>query len=323
MNKIDEHEIVSRLKVLADELGKTPTLLQFVASGISKRQIQKYKYSELCKKAGLEINKHAQLTEPVDVVIRPPRMLFFDCEISEMTVKVYQLKGNDYISPKRIVKPWHFLSWAALFDHEPEKDYYLDQRYEQDKTNDRQLIEGLHYMLSQADILIGHNIKRFDVRKFNTRSALYGLPPIHGLIIYDTLTFFRRHFDLPSYSLWYICHYFGLSQEKMEHSQTMWDKCLEGDIESWDENARYNKQDNRACRAAFWFVARFEPSINIQSFHQKQICICGSDSFMKDGFKYTKNGRFQVFRCKNRECSKTFTARENLIDKDIRKNFLN
>ena len=321
MSVISFHEMVVKLKELASKLDKTPTLKEFTQSGISKRQIHKHKYSEIVKAAGLDPNKYAQTTAPIEVVIRPPRILFFDCEISEMIVKVYQLKGNDYISPKKIIRPWHFLSWAAIFDDEPEKDYYMDQRDESDVTNDEKQIVGLHKLLSEADIIAGHNIQRFDLKKFNTRAALYGLPPISNLIIYDTLKFFRKHFDLPSYSLGYICKYFNLVQEKMNHSSDMWDRCLSGDLDAWKENELYNKQDNHACRAAFWFIAKYEPTINVQSFYQKQKCICGGEAFYKDGFKYTKNGRFQVFRCKNKSCGKNFVARENLIDKDIRKEF--
>src|SRR5688572_10420887 len=112
---MDLHSLVSKLKELANEKGKTPTLREFIASGISKRQIQKHKYSEIVRAAGLESNKHGQIGDPVEVMIRPPKILVFDCEISEMLVKVYQLRGNDYISPKNIVRPWHFLSFGAYF----------------------------------------------------------------------------------------------------------------------------------------------------------------------------------------------------------------
>lgn len=316
---IDVHELVKRLKALSSELdGRTPTLREFVASGISKRKIVKHKYSELCKMAGLEINKHAAITEPIEVSIRPPKILYFDAELSHMLVKTYQLK-TDYIPHKNIVKNWHFLSWAGVFEHEPTKDYYLDQRYAPDKSDDRQLIEGAHHILSEADIWCGHNFKRFDRKKFNTRAALYGLPPIPEKIIWDTLIFFRRHFDLPSYSLGFICKYFKLGEQKIEHSPDMWDKCIEGDMDAWEENRVYNICDNHATRAALHFVAPYEKEINLQAFYQSQVCICGSTHFFKDGFRHTRQGKFQIFRC--HACSKTFTAKENLIDKDMRSRF--
>lgn len=316
----DIHELVAKLKALSQEMGgKTPTQRDFIASGVSKRQIQKHKFSEICRMAGLEINKHSAMTEPVDVVIRPPIICYLDEEISDMLVRTYSLKNNDYISHKKIVKNWHFLSYAAVLEHEPERFYYMDQRYAQNIQDDRPIIEAIHHIISGSDILSGHNIKRFDLKKFNTRAALYGLPPISEKIIWDTLPIFKKHFDLPSYSLAFICKYFKFKYQKLDHSGDMWERCEAGDLSAWEENERYNKMDVLAQREALHFVAKFEPSINIQSFHQRQVCICGNEHFYKDGFKYTRQGRFQVFRCS--KCSKTFQSKENLIDKDMRSRF--
>jgi DNA polymerase elongation subunit (family B) len=319
---MDAHSLVAQLKALSNELGgRTPTLREFEKSGVSKRQILKHKYSELCKMAGLEMNKHAQTTEPIEVVIRPPIICYLDIETSHMEVKVYGLKGNDYIHHRAIKKVWHLYSYAACLEHEPETFFYLDQRYATNIENDQPIIEAMHHIISKSDILSGHNIKRFDLKKFNTRAALYGLDPIPEKIIWDTLPLFKKYFDLPSYSLEYICKYFKLKNQKLSHSGDMWDRCEAGDLSAWEENERYNKMDCLAQREALHFVAKFEPSINLQQFYQKQVCICGSESFFKDGFKFTRAGRFQVFRCRNKSCGKTFQSKENLIDKDMRSRF--
>ena len=312
------HELVAKLKALAQDLNKTPTLREFEKSGISKRQIQKHKYSEIVKAAGLEPNKHAQTTEPIELDIRPPVILYLDIETSFMLAKIYQCK-TDYVSPKNITKFWHLYSYAAVLEHEPERFYYLDQRYADNIQNDRQIIEAMHHIISNCDIISGHNIKRFDLRKFNTRAALYGLDPIPQKIIWDTLPLFKKHFDLPSYSLGFICKYFGFKHQKLDHSGDMWDRCEAGELAAWEENEKYNKMDVLAQREALHFIARFEPTINIQAFHYTPVCICGNKKFFKDGFKYTRQGKFQVRRCS--ECSKTFVEKQNIIDKDLRKGF--
>lgn len=312
------HELVSDLKKLAHDLGKTPTLVEFTASGQSKRQIQKHKYSEIVRAAGLEPNKHSQTTEPVEPVIRPPVICYLDIETSHMLAKIYQCK-TEYIHHKNIVKQWHLYSYAATLEHEPERFYYLDQRYAPDIKDDRQIIEAMHHIISNSDILSGHNIKRFDLKKFNTRAALYGLDPIQEKIIWDTLPMFKRHFDLPSYSLGFICKYFNFKNQKLDHSGDMWDRCEAGDLSAWEENEKYNKMDVLAQREALHFISKLEPSINIQAFHYSPVCICGGKTFFKDGFKYTRQGKFQVRRCSNKSCSKTFVEKTNLIDKDLRK----
>lgn len=317
----DLHTLVAKLKTLANEMGRTPTSAEFVnIDGVSKRQVTKHKYSEIVRLAGLTPNKYAQTTDPVEVVIRPPIICYLDIETSFMLAKIYQCK-TEYVHHKNIVKHWHLYSYAATLEHEPETFFYLDQRYSPDIKDDRQIIEAMHDIISKSDIISGHNVKRFDLKKFNTRAALYNLDPIPEKIIWDTLPMFKRHFDLASYSLAFICKYFNFKNQKLEHSGDMWDRCEAGELSAWEENEKYNKMDVSAQREALHFIAKFDPSINLQQFYQRQVCICGNEHFFKDGFKYTRQGRFQVYRCKNKACSKTFTAKENLIDKDMRKRF--
>lgn len=68
------HELVAKLKALAHKLGKTPTSREFIASGISGRQIHKYKFSEILKASGLSEERSSNTIEPE---IRPPRILVF------------------------------------------------------------------------------------------------------------------------------------------------------------------------------------------------------------------------------------------------------
>ena len=326
MNKPqDIHELVASLKALSQSMdGKTPTQAQFIASGVSKRQVHKHKYSNLCRMAGLEINKHSQTTDAVEVVIRPPKILIFDIETSYMLVKAYSLKGNDYIAPRNIVKDWHMLSYAGKFRGD-DKFFYLDQRYTQDKSDDRQLTEGLHDLISSSDVLVGHNLDGFDLKKFNTRAALYNLPPISPKITHDTLKILRKFFALSSNSLDFAAKFLQLKNRKSSHGKfpgdSLWEECLKGNLEAWEECEHYNKQDVLVTEELFDFLAKYEPAINYQSFYQKQKCVCGGEDFHKDGFKFTRQGRFQVFRCRAKSCGKTFQSKENLIDEDMRGRF--
>ena len=127
------HDLVAKLKDLSKELnGRTPTLREFVASGASKRQVQKHKYSELVKAAGLEANKHAQTTEPVEPVIRPPRILFFDIETAPLTGYTWGVYEQNVI---KVLQDWFILSYAAKFNDD-ERFFYLDQRFSHPITDD-------------------------------------------------------------------------------------------------------------------------------------------------------------------------------------------
>lgn len=313
------HELVSRLKQLAHDLGKTPTLRDFVASGVSKRQIQKHKYSEICKAAGLEINKHAQRTDPVEPVIRPPRILFFDIETAPITGYTW---GTYEQSVIKVLKDWFVLSYAARFDGD-DRHFYLDQRYANPIEDDFQLLCGIHHLISEADYLVGHNSMKFDVKKLNARFIKHGLEPLNHYQQIDTLRIARKHFAFTSNKLSDLAKFLDCDIHKSSHAKfpgfSMWDECMKGNQEAFQEMESYNKTDVDVLIEVYRKLVKWEPSINFQAFHYAPTCSCGNTKFFKDGFKYTRQGKFQVRRCS--ECSKTFTEKKNLIDKDIRGNF--
>jgi uncharacterized protein YprB with RNaseH-like and TPR domain len=316
---MDIHSIVSKLKELSNELGKTPTLREFVASGVSKRQIQKHKYSEICKMAGLEINKHAAITEPIEPEIRPPRILFFDIETAPITGYTW---GTYEQSVIKVIQDWFVLSYAAKFKDD-DRYFYLDQRYARPVTDDFQLLCGIHHLLSEADICVSHNGARFDHRKLNARFIKHGLAPLNHYQVIDTLKIARKHFAFTSNKLADLATFLDCNVHKSSHAKfpgfSMWDEMMKGNIEAFEECEDYNKRDVDVLIEVFNRLAPWEPSINLQAFYQKPKCICGSEKFYKNGHKYSKQGRFQVYACAT--CSKSFISKENLIDKDIRKGF--
>lgn len=316
---MEMHELVVLLKNLARDLDKTPTLREFVNSGISKRQIQKHKYSEIVKAAGLEANKHSQTTDPLEPVIRPPRVLFFDIETAPITGYTW---GTYEQSVIKILKDWFVLSYAAKFKDD-DRFFYLDQRFATPIDDDYQLLCGIHHLISECDYLVGHNSQRFDTRKLNARFIKHGLPPLNHYQQIDTLKIARKHFAFTSNKLADLAKFLDCDIQKSTHAKypgfSMWDECMKGNQESFEEMESYNKTDVDVLIAVFNKLAPWEPTINFQSFYQKQVCQCGSEKFHKDGFRFTRQGKFQIFRCSS--CSKTFTAKENLIDKDMRKRF--
>jgi hypothetical protein len=311
------HDLVAKYKQLASELGKQPTSRDFWKVA-SNRKIAKYGFNKIASMAGFSPRIPTKDRSMQGLVVGAPRILYFDIEVSPMWVKTYSLK-TDYISHKNIKRHWHIYSYAGIFEG-CDKQYYLDNRYSKDISDDRQLIEGLHDLLSQADILVGHNIDSFDIKKFNTKAVKYGLDPISFKKSYDTLKMARKYFKFDSNSLDFIANYLELKERKSGHTKfpgdALWEGLEAGDLEAWDECQLYNLQDCRVTQELFKRLAPYDTSINIQAFHQQRACICGSKEFMKFGHTYTKSGKFQVYRCKS--CGKKFTEKQNLIEKDMR-----
>lgn len=312
--------MVVKVKELAHELGRTPTAKEFELSGVSKRQIHKHTYTEICILADLTPNKRPQSKEAVEIFKEPPRVLIFDIESSDMLVRVYGLRNNDYISPNNIVKDWHLLSYAAKYWNN-DKMYYLDNRYAQDTSDDRQIVEGLHDLISNSDWICGHNMRAFDIKKLRARAEFYELPPIPPVRIIDTLTICRKYFALSSNSLDYVGKYFNLKNRKSSHGKfpgkSLFDECMRGNMDAWIECEEYNKQDVIVTEELFERLMKHDSSINFQSSTEEVICSCGSKEFRRNGFKMTATGKFQMLTCF--KCGKYHSEKENLISKKIRK----
>lgn len=314
------NELVNKLKELSRELGKTPTYKEFVASGVSKRVFDKIKFSELCRLAGLEPNKYAQNTDPVESFIRPPRILIFDLEVCAAKAYTYEFR-DAYIPPDQIIEMPYILSYSAKF-LDSDEIFYLDTRFS--PKNDEHILEALSYLIEQADYLVGHNMARFDLKMTKSRIAQHEKKVIKDVPVFDTFKIAYKHFKFPFYKLGALAKYLNCVNEKLTHSKfpgnLLFIEADKGNIEAFNEMEEYCKQDVRTTEEVFKKLMPWESSINFSSNYQKRICSCGSENFFKNGFKYTRTSTFQIYRCSN--CHKTFTDKNNLIDKDIKKGFL-
>lgn len=321
MEKITFHDLVVKLKELAKELGRTPTYREFQKSGISKRQIAKYSYSKIVDAAGLEANKYSQATDPVQVIIRPPKILIFDIETSSILAHVWGLYDQN-VSLNQIHQDWYILSFAAKW-YKGNKIYYWDQRSARPKNDDKKILTEIHKLLDQADYVCGHNIAKFDLKKLNARFILHGIPPVKPFEVIDTLKMARKHFAFTSNKLEHLARYLKCDLEKSSHSEfsgmELWTETMKGNKKAFDAMKEYNITDVKVNELIFEKLLPWEPSIKFQSNHWEAICSCGSKSFYKNGIKYNRSGAYQIYRCS--DCQKCFVDKTNIVDKDSRKNF--
>jgi uncharacterized protein YprB with RNaseH-like and TPR domain len=316
---MDVHELVSKLKELAKDIGKTPTVNEFSTScNISTRIIKKHGHNNLVRMAGLLINKRSQDKDPTDV--QALKILIIDIETAPIIANVWGLFDQN-IGLNQIVRDWFILSYSAKW-MDDDTIYYLDQRYSQDISDDRQLCEAIHHLLSQAHYVCGHNVARFDLKKINARFLKHGLDPVGPFTIIDTLRIARKHFALTSNKLEYIAKMLSCtpkSAHKKFSGMDLWTECLNKNPEAFEEMENYNKQDVITTEEVMKKLLPYE-NITFQSFHNKAVCTCGSTEFFKNGVSYNKQGSYQVYKC--RGCGKRLMSKDNLNNKTIRKGFL-
>ena len=87
---------------------------------------------------------------------------------------------------------------------------------------ERELVTAITDELIKYDLLIGHNIIRFDIPWLRSRSVYFEIAELPKRFAYDTFTAFKRlgyktvpnHFGKPSAGLAHVVDFFGEDQEK-------------------------------------------------------------------------------------------------------------
>lgn len=172
--------------------------------------------------------------------------------------------------------------------------------YKPGKLNDKQLVKELHDLFSEADILVAHNGKQFDIKTVNARFLAYDLPPPEPYKVVDTKTEAKKVLRLPSNKLDDIGAYFGLGRKMVHTGFELWKGCMAGDPKSWNDMKKYNAQDVVLLEKIYTKLRGFMTNHpNQGSYVQGECCPnCSSDELQKRGTARTLTGLYQRYQCK-------------------------
>lgn len=189
--------------------------------------------------------------------------------------------------------------------------------YKNDPFDDTEVTRVLFDVLSEADLLVGHNLDRFDLRKINARLIKNGSHPPSPYKTFDTLKAARRHFNFPSNKLgdlatYLDCPYGG----KIQHEGFgLWGKCMNGDLAAWARMMKYNVQDVRINEWLYHKLAPWSrhPNITLTGNVSNACPACGSRKVEQRGWNNMQSYRTKRFRCCAPRCGKWSSgAREKL-----------
>lgn len=117
-------------------------------------------------------------------------------------------------------------------------------RYKADKLDDYELTKKLHEILNQAEIVVGHNSRRFDNKMANTFFMKHGLGPTSPYKTVDTLSDAKGYFRYTSNKLDEISKQRGSQGKTAIRVGDLWYDCLvNGNPKSWKLMQEYNDQD--------------------------------------------------------------------------------
>lgn len=254
------------------------------------------------------------------------RILILDIETAPILGNVWRL-WKENVGLNQIDRDWFILSFGAKWLGEDGVRYF-DQSKAVQIENDRPLLAELWKLLNEADIVVAHNGRKFDMRKINARLIINGFKPPSPYKIVDTLEIAKASFAFTSNRLEYIADKLNKTYRKQKHGEypgfELWRAVLAGDKKAWAAMRTYNEYDVLSLEETYLRLRpwdRRHPNVDIHDDgHEEHACpICGSYHVQKRGFYFTNSGKYQRFLCTEETCGAWSRSRYTLNSKDKRK----
>lgn len=200
---------------------------------------------------------------------------------------------------------WYMLCFAYKFLEEKKiKTFSLPdfKTYKRDKTDDKELLKELWKLLDEADIVVGHNVNDFDIRKTNARFLVNKIPRPSPYKTVDTLKEVRKHFFFNSNKLDHLSKLLKIGEKIETGGFGLWLECMAGNPKAWKKMVKYNKNDVVLLEKLYlilrpWIDAH--PNRALMDDVSKKACpTCSSSEVIKQGFVYSRVGKFQKWQCK-------------------------
>ena len=247
------------------------------------------------------------------------KILTLDIENSPMMSYHWGLWQQNISKPMRIeANRSYMMSVAAKWLHDDEV-FYFETRTEDDSAITAQILK----LVDEADIVVGHNAQRFDMKKINAYALLNHLPPPSPYRVVDTMLIAKKHFSFERNTLEYLTGALCTSQKsahKKFNGFELWSECMKGNEEAWQEMKHYNIQDVLVTEELYLLLrpwAKSHPNVNVTSTHLEPRCTsCGSKNLTPAGFSLTNVSKFKRYKCD--DCDAFSRERHNSIPKEIR-----
>lgn len=229
------------------------------------------------------------------------RILILDIETLPIEAYTWGIWQQN-IGINQIKRDWTLLSWAAkwLFDNTVYSAILSQKECKQ--RDDKRITKSIWSLIDEADVVIAHNAKKFDLKKLNTKFIMHGLnKPSHYDVI-DTLQHLRKQFGFTSNKLDHVNKLLCLNRKNENGDFSLWEDCVNGKKEALDRMIKYNINDvlileETYLRIRNWIVPH--PNVGLHVDDNLVACpTCGSEHLTETGKHYTTQvNQYTELRC--------------------------
>ncbi len=195
----------------------------------------------ICVKCGQAQEEDGALI-PVSLRVQA-NILYIDTENSTSIYENYGAKvQSKHLSIDNLVSEWYMLGWCASYmgDEKVFSGFVTGEQAR--RRDDGAIAEKLHGLMSAAEIIAGHNVVGFDLKRCNTLFKKHKLPAIVGKKTIDTLKLARSCLALESNTLDYVATWLGFDG-KHDITRDDWRAATKGDKPTLHKIEDYCKND--------------------------------------------------------------------------------
>lgn len=238
---------------------------------------------------------------------REPKILLWDIETAHNILAAFDLK-TEYTPHTNILQERFVIcaAWKWLGERQVHTVSVLDdpKRFRKNVADDRYVLEVLHKVLSEADVIIGHNGDAFDMKFVQSRMLINDLPALPPITSIDTYKVAKGRFRFNSNRLDYLGKVLGFGGKKSTPAG-LWLDVLKGDKKAIKTMVDYNKRDVTLLENVFLKLRPYVANhINREIFGKVGCPRCGSNKIQSRGFHRAITKTYRRFQCQ--KCSGWF-----------------
>jgi uncharacterized protein YprB with RNaseH-like and TPR domain len=183
------------------------------------------------------------------------KILLLDIETTPMQVYAWGLWDQN-ISIDQIIKPTEMLCFGARWLG-TKKVVFKSVHHDGKKA----MLEELHKLMDEADVLVGWNSAAFDHKHINREFLENGMLPPSPVKDLDLMSVTKANFQFPSNKLDYVAQALGVGAKVKHSGFSLWIRCMDGDNNAWKEMKKYQLQDVNLLSDLYyvllpWFVGK-------------------------------------------------------------------
>jgi len=237
------------------------------------------------------------------------KILVLDIETAPMKAAVWGMWQQN-INVKMMEEAGYILCYSAKWLGD-DTIMYDDGRNKSGKppvhADEKRLLETLIPLLDEADMIVGHNLIKFDMPKIRGRCLIHNLSLPSPYKEIDTCRAAKKEFGFESNSLEFLCGVFKVEHRKSSHSDfpgyELWEECIKGNEDAWAEMRDYNTVDIKTTEDVYIVMRPYmtqHPNVGVFTDNDDPTCPkCGSTdvNHNKTKWAYTNIGKYKRYRC--------------------------